>query len=40
MDTTTIGTTIPGRAITIVRNMDTFLRITLEKNLVVTTIGG
>ena len=40
MDITTIGTTTLGIAAITIRNMDTFLRITLEHILVATTIGG
>ena len=40
IDITTIGTTILGRVVTIVKNMDTFLRIALEHTSVATTIGG
>ena len=36
----TIEITTLGRAVTIVRNMDTFLRIALEHTSVATTIGG
>ena len=40
MDIITIGTKILGGAITIVRNMDTFLKIALEHISVATAIGG
>ena len=40
MDTTTIGTTTLGRAITTIKNMDTFIKTTQEHILVETKIGG
>ena len=40
MDITTIETTILGKVVTIVRNVDTFLRIASEHISVATTIGG
>ena len=40
MDITTIGSTTLGRVVTTIRNMNTFLRTTLEHTLVETTICG
>ena len=40
MEITKIGTTILGRVVTIVRNMNTFLKIALEHISVAITIGG
>ena len=40
MDITTIGTKTLGRAITTIKNMDTFLKIALEHTLVEIIIGG
>ena len=40
MDITTIGTTTLGKAITSIRNMDTFLEIALEDISMEITIGG
>ena len=40
MDTSKIGATILGKSLTIVKSMDTSLRIVIEHTLVVTTTDG